>query len=206
MGREERVITPDEVLDMADYEATRKERRTAVSEIKRHRRIEVGPFATFYFESYDTMWYQVHEMLYIEHGGAEQIEGELAAYNPLIPQGWELVATLMLEISDPARRDRILATLGGIEHTSTMSLAGEAIAGLPRGEGERTNEAGKTSSVHFLYFPFTAEKIAKFHAPGTRITLGFAHEAYGHIAVVPEAVRQALAADFDEAYSISSSG
>ena len=199
MSREERAITRDEVLAMADYEAIRKERRSAVSEIKRHRRIEVGPFATFYFESYDTMWYQVHEMLYIEHGGEEQIEGELAAYNPLIPRGRELVATLMLEISDPARRDRTLATLGGIEHTISLSLDDESIAGLPRGEGERTNEAGKTSSVHFLYFPFTAEQIAKFHAAGTHITLGFAHEAYGHIAVVPEAVRQALAADFDEA-------
>lgn len=197
MSREDRIITPDEVVSMADYEAVRKERRSAVLEIKRRRRVEVGPFATFHFESYDTMWYQIHEMLYIERGGAEQVEGELAAYNPLVPQGRELVATLMLAIDDPVRRERVLATLGGIEHTVTLGLDGEEIAGLQRGEDERTNEAGKTSSVHFLYFPFTAQQIAKFRAPETRVTLGFAHENYGHIAVMQETVRQALAADFD---------
>ena len=86
----------------AEYAAIRSEQRKRITEIKRHRRLEVGPFATFYFENYETMRHQVQEMLHIEKGGDAQIEDELAAYNPLIPQGKELVATVMFEIDDPA--------------------------------------------------------------------------------------------------------
>ena len=93
----------------------RAERRKHISEIKRNRRLEVGPFATFYFEFYETMLHQVQEMLFIEKGGEAQLADELAAYNPLIPQGSELVATVMFEIDDPIRRGRVLATLGGVE-------------------------------------------------------------------------------------------
>ncbi len=89
------------------------------------RRIEVGPFATFYFENYATMWLQVQEMLRIEKGGDEQVPGELVAYNPLIPQGDELIATMMLEIEDGDRRHRTLLTLGGIEETVFMEIGGE---------------------------------------------------------------------------------
>ena len=71
-----------------------------IAAIKQNRRVEVGPFATFYFENYDTMWHQVHEMLHIERGGEAQIADELEAYNPLIPQGDELIATVMFEIED----------------------------------------------------------------------------------------------------------
>ena len=93
-----------------------------MSEIKKNRRLEVGPFATFYFESYDTMLHQVHEMLFIEKGGAEQLPDELAAYNPLIPQGSELVATVMFEIDDPVRRARVLGMLGGVEHKAFIRV------------------------------------------------------------------------------------
>ena len=86
-------ITRDDLMPMEDYAKGRADRRRAMSEIKRHRRLAVGPDATFYFECYDTMWHQVHEMLHIERGGVEQIKDELAAYNPLIPKGSELVAS-----------------------------------------------------------------------------------------------------------------
>ena len=90
---------------------------------KKNRRMEVGPFATFYFENYKTMWLQVQEMLRIEKGGADQIEGELETYNPLIPQGDELIATLMLEIEDADRREqRTAAGSAGIEDSVFLEI------------------------------------------------------------------------------------
>ena len=91
-------LTRDDIMDMAQYAKVRKQRRAQMTEKKKNRRLHCGPHATFYFESFDTMWHQVHEMLFIEKGSEEQIEDELRAYNPLIPKGRELVATLMFEI------------------------------------------------------------------------------------------------------------
>ena len=119
-----RAITRADILPMDVYARERKALRQSVMAVKRNRRIEVGPFATFHFENYQTMWHQVHEMLLIEKGGAAQIEDELSAYNPLVPKGRELVATILLEIEDPARRARELAKLGGIEHRMFLEIAG----------------------------------------------------------------------------------
>src|ERR1700739_1254152 len=92
--RAKRRLTREDILSLDEYTAVRRDRRREITEIKRQRRVEGGPFATFYFESFTTMWQQVQEMLYIEKGGEAQIEDELEAYNPLIPQGKELVATV----------------------------------------------------------------------------------------------------------------
>jgi Protein of unknown function (DUF3501) len=190
-------ITHADLMPIADYAKERAERRTAMSAIKRQRRVEVGPFATFYFESYETMWHQIHEMLYIEKGGEAQVPDELSAYNPLVPKGQELVATVMVEIDDPKRRAQVLGRLGGVEETATMSFAGETVKGVPEADLDRTNAEGKASSVQFIHFPFTKAQIQKFRAPGTQIVLGFSHPNYGHMAVVPETVRAALEKDFD---------
>ena len=111
-----RSLTREDVLSVEEYEKVRLQRRANILDIKRHRRVAVGPYATFYFESYDTMWYQVHEMLRIEGGGMRQIDEEIEAYAPLVPAGRELVATLMFEIDDPDRRklhlQRLLDGLG----------------------------------------------------------------------------------------------
>jgi hypothetical protein len=192
-----REITRDDLMAMDDFTAIRKQRRAEMSAIKRNRRVEVGPAATLYFESYDTMWWQIHEMLYIEKGGEEQIDGELSAYNPLIPKGAELVATLMFEIEDPARRDQLLARLGGVETMVTITVGGETITAVPEGDVERTDESGRASSVHFLHFPFTASQITAFRDSAVQAVAGIGHPAYGHMAVIPEAVRAALAEDFD---------
>jgi hypothetical protein len=153
--------------------------------------------STFHFESYETMWLQIHEMLHIEKGGEEQIAGELHAYNPLIPKGDELVATLMFEIDDPIRRNNLLNKLGGVENTITLQFAGETVTAIPERDVERTSEEGKASSVHFIHFPFSADQIAKFRAEGTQVILGVGHDQYGHMAILPEAVRSALAQDFN---------
>ena len=190
-------ITRDDLMPIAEYGAQRRDLKIKISAIKKNRRLQVGPFASFYFESYDTMWHQVHEMLHIEKGGDAQINDELTAYNPLVPQGAELVATVMLEIPDADQRARELAVLGGIEETMTMKVDGDIIEGVPEADVDRTNAAGKASSVQFLHFPFTPEQIAKFRTPGTQIIVGIGHQNYGHMAVMSDTVRVALGDDFD---------
>jgi hypothetical protein len=191
-----RKIETADILPLADYAEVRAERRKTISEVKKNRRLEVGPVATFYFESYDTMLHQVHEMLFIEKGGEAQIPDELAAYNPLIPKGAELVATVMFEIDDPLRRTRILAGLGGVEHTAFIRVDGQLVKGVPEEDQDRTNAEGKASSVQFIRFPFTAAEIAAFRGGSGDVIIGFDHANYGHMAVMPPAVRQALAQDF----------
>jgi hypothetical protein len=196
MNAAQRKITAADVLNDADYAARRKELRAESIETKRNRRVEVGPFATLYFENYDSMWLQVHEMLRIEKGGREQIAGELEAYNPLIPQGSELIATMMLEIEDPIRRNTVLGRLAGIENTVFMEFAGERIAATPTEYEDRTTPDGKTSSVHWVRFRFTPEQIAKFRSGEGQAVIGIGHANYGHMAVMAPSIRQALAKDF----------
>jgi Protein of unknown function (DUF3501) len=191
-----RKIEPSVIIPPAEYGPQRAARRKRITEIKRNRRLEVGPFATFYFESYDTMLHQVHEMLFIEKGGAEQLPDELAAYNPLIPQGTELVATVMFEIDDPIRRARVLANLGGVENTAFVRLGSDTIRGAAEQDQDRSREDGKASSVQFIRFPFTSAQIDAFRSGAGDVIVGFDHPNYGHMAVMPPAVRQALAQDF----------
>jgi hypothetical protein len=195
--KNKRVLTRDDILPLADYAKIRRERRQTVSELKKRRRVEVGPFATFYFENYETMWQQVHEMLYVEKGGEAQIADELEAYNPMIPQGNELVATVMLEIDDAARRATVLGRLGGIENHIFIEIDGQRIAGKPDLSRENTSPDGKASSVQFVWFTFAPPQIARFKTPGTRVVVGFDHPNYAHMAIMPEPVRAALAEDFD---------
>lgn len=198
MSAEKRRIERADIMPMNDYEAERKERRKKLVAVKRHRRIDVGPVCTFYFENYETMWHQVHEMLYIEKGGEAQIPDELAAYNPLIPQGRELVATVMFEIDDPVRRKGFLSKLGGVEETAFLDIGGaERIVGTPEEDVDRTSAEGKASSVQFIHFPFTDAQAEALKRPGAKVTLGFTHPQYGHMAVMGEETRAALAGDLD---------
>lgn len=191
-----RILTEADILPTAEYVRNRKEHRRRVTEKKRNRRVAVGPHITFYFECWETMWLQVQEMVYIEKGGAEQVPGELEAYNPLIPNGSELTATFMIEIDDPIRRKRVLDTLGGIEETAFIRVGGEMIRGVAEADQDRTTAEGKASSVQFVHFPFTAEQIAAFSSPGSEVVLGFSHPNYGHMTLLPEAVRAELTGDF----------
>ena len=196
MTAQEHRITRADVISMPEFAKLRQDRRRALLPVKKLRRVEVGPSACFYFENYDTMWMQVHEMLFIEKGGEEQIAGELEAYNALIPQGQELVATVMFEIDSEVERKNFLARLGGIENAMFMSFGGETVTAEPEHDAERTTSDGKASSVHFVHFRFTADQVAKFRQMGTQVILGFRHSNYGHMAVLPEASRAELAKDF----------
>jgi hypothetical protein len=191
-----RQITPSDLIPDADYARERRERRQALLPIKRLRRVALGAFCTLIFENYDTMLFQVQEMLLTEKGGAEQVPDELAAYNPLIPQGLELVATVMFEIDDEVRREQTLARLGGVEDTFFIQVGPERAMGVPEGDVERTRDDGKTSSVHFLRFPLTRDQVARFRDPATQIMVGAGHEAYSHLAGLTPATRAELAKDF----------
>jgi len=194
MSEAQRKITPADILPAPEYDFRRSALKQNLLPMKKLRRIEVGPFATFYFENYATMWLQVQEMLRIERGGEVQLAGELEAYNPLIPQGDELIATMMLEIEDADRRNKVLLTLGGIEETVFMEIGGEQIKATPTEYDDRTTPDGKTSSVHWLRFKLNKDQIARFATE--RVIIGIGHRNYGHMAVLGDETKAALAKDF----------
>jgi len=189
-------ITRADILSLDAYQAVRVDKRCDVRAAKQNRRVEVGPFANFVFENYESLLLQIHEMLRIEKGGDPQIADELAAYNPMVPKGRNLTATLMFEIADPDRRDTALGKLGGIEFTITLSFTGHTIMAEPDDDIERTRQDGKTSAVHFLHFRFTDDQAAAFKSADTEITLAFGHPGYRHASMLGENVRAALADDF----------
>jgi len=196
MSKQERRITRSDIMDMDLFGQQRREMRAGLIPSKKLRRLAVGPDATFYFESYETMWLQVHEMLFIEKGGEAQIDDELSAYNPLIPQGKELVTTLMFEIDDEARRARVLGALGGIEETAFLQVGEAKIMAEAEEDIDRTTADGKASSVQFLHFPLTDDQIAAFKDESTDVVLGLEHQGYAHMTRLSGESRTELAADF----------
>jgi hypothetical protein len=194
MPASSRRVTAQDIIPDADYARERKARRAALLPVKRLRRISLGPHCTFYFESYETMLFQVQEMLLTEKGGPEQLDDELTAYNPLIPQGRELVATVMFEIDDPLRRATILGQLGGVEAHFFLQIGEDRVAAAQESEVERTRD-GKTSAVHFLRFPFTDAQAGAFRDPAIPAMIGCDHPRYGHLAVLGQDTRTELARD-----------
>lgn len=196
-----REITRADILPLPAYEAVRAQKRAEVRAAKRHRQIGIGPHATFTFESYDSMWLQVHEMLRIEKGGDAQIPDELAAYNPMIPNGREFTATMMIEIENPELRARELGQMGGIEDTVRLRIRidgkDEVVPAVAERDVERTDETGKASSVHFFHFPFADAQIAAFRAENAEVMLEITHPRYRHSAGLSEQMRATLATDFD---------
>jgi hypothetical protein len=196
MPRDTRNITRDDIMPLDQYETIRPEKRQDNVLRKKFRRMSIGPHATIIFENWDSMWWQVHEMLRIEKGGEEQIADELAAYNPMVPDGSELTATLLFEVDDPIRRTAFLKQLGGVEDHIFIDVAGIRVGASPEGDVERTRDDGKASAVQFLHFRFSAEAIARFKRGGGRVTVGIDHPAYGHLAVIGTEARYELGRDF----------
>ncbi len=192
-----RQVTRDDIISTAEFAPLRKARRAALLPVKRLRRVDLGPYCTFYFESFETILFQIQEMLLVEKGGEEQLADELAAYNPLVPQGSELVATVMFEIDDDLRRAQILGRLGGVDDQFFIQIGEERAAGVPEGDIERNREDGKTSSVHFLHFPLTSAQAARFRDPATTVMIGCAHPLYSHLTVLQAETREELAKDLE---------
>ena len=197
MPRERREIQKEDIMPLDVYTKNRKELRKNIVNFKKDRRIALGPYATFYFESYETMLAQVQEMLYIEKGGDEQLKDELIAYNPLIPNGKELTATLMFEIDNPILRAAFLSKVGGIEEKVFIKINGEIIKAIPEEDVDRTSSKGKASSVQFIHFKFTDEQIQKFKSNSSKVEIGIDHDEYTHSTKVSSATLNSLSADFN---------
>ena len=196
MPREKREIQKEDIISLDIYTEKRRELRKHIVDFKKNRRIALGPYATFYFESYETMLAQVQEMLYIEKGGDEQLKDELSAYNPLIPKGKELTATLMFEIDNPISRAAFLGKVGGIEETVYMKINDELIKAIPEEDVDRTSAEGKASSVQFIHFNFKEDQIEKFKSNNSEIVIGIDHKEYSHSTKLSEENINSLSADF----------
>ena len=196
MPKEKKLIQKNDILPLDVYTQRRRELRKNIVEFKKNRRISLGPYATFYFESFETMLAQVQEMLYIEKGGDEQLTDELTAYNPLVPKGQELVATLMFEIDNPVSRSAFLGKVGGIEEKVFMKLDNEIVKAIPEKDVDRTSANGKASSVQFIHFKFNDEQIEQFKLSLNKIEIGIDHKEYSHTTKLSEITAKSLTADF----------
>jgi hypothetical protein len=190
-------IERSELLSLENYAAQRDAFRARVMAHKKPRRVGIGPHLFLYFEDRLTMHYQVQEMLRIERiFEPEDIEEELGAYNPLIPDGSNLKATAMLEYQDVAERKRQLALLKGIEDLVWLRVEGcDKVYAISNEDLERSNEE-KTSAVHFMRFELTPAMIASLRE-GSALTLGSDHPEYPHETRANDANVRALLADFD---------
>jgi len=197
MPKEKREIQKQDIMPLDVYIKNRKELRKNIVSFKKDRRIALGPYATFYFESYETMLAQIQEMLYIEKGGDEQLKDELAAYNPLIPNGKELTATLMFEIDNPVSRSAFLSKVGGIEKKVFIKIDGEIVKAIPEEDVDRTSADGKASSVQFIHFKITDEQIQKFKSKNINVELGIDHKDYSHTTKLSLENINSLSADFN---------
>ena len=196
MTIENRKIESSDLLEYSTYAKERKSIRKEVVQMKKNRRVELGPHSTFYFENFFTMKAQIQEMLYIEKGGDEQLKDELEAYNPLVPQGSELVATYMFEIDNPNTRKKVLSSLGNVENKLFISINGKKLYATPEEDVDRTDNSGKTSSVHFIHFKFSDKQVEEFKNSSSRIEIGTDHDNYLHSTVLSKEVKEALAKDF----------
>ena len=197
MPKEQKIIQKSDLLAPDVYEKNRRQMRKELVEFKKDRRVPLGPYATFYFECYETMLAQVQEMLHIEKGGDEQLNDELTAYNPLIPNGKELVSTLMFEIDNPVIRATFLGKLGGVEENVFIKIDNDTIYGKPEIDVDRTAAEGKASSVQFIHFEFNQNQISKFKGNNVSIELGIDHKEYSHSTKLSESTIKALSSDFN---------
>jgi hypothetical protein len=189
-------LRPDDLYSLEQYAKQRPEFRPKVIAHKRNRTLQCGPNATWCFEDRLTVQYQVQEMLRIERiFEAEGIADELAAYNPLIPDGSNWKVTLLIEFPDVEERRKALAQMKGIEDRCWVQVAGhERVFAIADEDLERENEE-KTSSVHFLRFELTPAMVAAAKA-GAAVSIGMDHDAYRHaINPLPAAARDALVRD-----------
>ena len=196
MSKEKRLIEKEDLLPSDVYAKSRKQIRKDLVEFKKDRRITLGPYATFYFESFETMVAQVQEMLHIEKGGDEQLKDELLAYNPLVPSGKELIATLMFEIDNPISRAKFLGKVGGIEEKVFMKINNEIVKAVPEADVDRTSAEGKASSVQFIHFKLNDDQISKFKSDSATIELGIDHKEYTHTTKLSENSIKSLCDDF----------
>ena len=193
------LLTRSDIMSMDEFEQIRSQQKNKILEIKRHRRLAVGPDITFYFENKQTLLWQIHEMLRIEKGGEAQIEDELHAFSPLMPRilddgTIEIVATMMIEIEEEKRRRATLEILGGIETCVILHIENNTVIAQPEMDVERTTADGKTSAIHFLRFKIPVDLKNIFCT--NNIHLAIAHSYYTHQSTMPMEMKLSLMKDF----------
>jgi len=188
-------LTPEDLYTLEEYARIRADFRAKVMEHKRNRKVHIGPNATLYFEDRLTMQYQIQEMLRIERiFEPEGIAEELAAYNPLVPDGSNWKATFMVEYPEEDERREALAKLIGIEDKVWVQVEGnDRVYALADEDLERENET-KTSSVHFLRFELTPGMVSGMKE-GADLSVGIDHPSYRFTVTVDHATRDSLAGD-----------
>jgi hypothetical protein len=194
MPRDQHTITADDLLPIPRYELIRKDKKQEAIARKTITRVSVGPNCTVLFETWDSMWLQIQEMLRIEKGGEAQIADELAAYEPMVPKGSELTCTVLFEVADEVRRDAFLRTIGGVEHQIALQVGPHLIRARPEGDIQRTRESdNKASAVHFFHFDFPAEAVEIWKSGEGAAMLTIDHPNYGHAALIGKDTRSYLA-------------
>lgn len=191
-----RVIAPEDVMPADLYRRMRGRREGLVAPYRGDRTLRLGPLAALHFESYETLWTALQESLSEARGESEALR---EACNRLIPQGSELVATLMvLTPQDEALRP-LADKLGGIEETLAVTVGQEVIRGYPdRGNPPpHRTDGGRVQAAWAIRFPFTPQRIAKFGRPETIVTVATTLPQYGFIEILTEPQKAALALDFD---------
>ncbi len=190
-------LTRSDLYSLENYAVIRDEYRAEVMAHKKLRHLQLGENLRLLFEDRMTMQYQVQEMLRIEKiFDTEGIEDELGAYNPLIPDGQNLKAVMMIEFSDVEERKDALAKMIGIERTTWLEVSGfDKVFPISNEDLERETDE-KTSSVHFLRFEFTPEMISALKE-GVEMKAGVDHTEYQYEMVVDDSMRQSLVGDFD---------
>ena len=189
-------IEKSDILSRDEYKSKRKNLREKMVLRKKLRRVDIGPYVTMYFENKDTIIHQINEMVYIENGGEEQIYDEISAYKSLVPDGQELVATVMIEIDSPKKRAEFLAKMGGFEEQISIKVGDQEIKGKAELDVDRTTADGKASSVQFVHFEFEerAIEIIKNHMENVIISIN--HNNYKHSSVLNIDTVKELVRDF----------
>ena len=189
-------IEKSDILSRDEYKSKRKSLREKMVLRKRFRRVDIGPYVTMYFENKDTIIHQINEMVYIENGGEEQINDEILAYKSLIPDGQELVATVMIEIDSPIKRAEFLAKMGGFEEQISIKIGDQLIKGRAELDGDRTTADGKASSVQFVHFEFEQEAVDIIKNHMDNVTISINHENYKHSSILNSDTVKELVKDF----------
>ena len=188
-------LTRNDLWSLEEYAGRREEFRKQVLAHKKLRQVALGPHATLYFEDQLTMQYQIQEMLRVERiFEAAEIEEELSAYNPLIPDGSNWKATFMIEYGDIEERKQALATMGGIEDTVWVQVGnGTKAYAIANEDMERTRDS-KAAAVHFMRFELTAEDLQSVR-DGADVHMGVDHPSIANAVTLSTEARQALCAD-----------
>ena len=189
-------IERSDILSRDEYKSKRKSLREKMVLRKKFRRVDIGPYVTMYFENKDTIIHQINEMVYIEDGGEEQIDDEISAYKSLIPDGKELVATVMIEIDSPIKRAEFLAKMGGFEEQISIKIGDKEIKGKAELDGDRTTADGKASSVQFVHFEFEDKTVETIKNHMENVSISIDHENYRHSSVLNIDTVKELVKDF----------